>query len=229
MEIKQSTQFRVPIRLVTSAGVAVTGALLADLTIYLMKQAGTPTVKLDGTLFELDATNMPGHYDLLLSAANTDTVGFLRYTVAKSGATTYNGLVEIVANVESETYTVVAAIPTAPALASEWTAGRAAKVDYLDVLLSSRAPSLELSASIASISSSIALLPSTTYLSASIAPLALEATSTAVQGNVSDMFQLVGCDTGNPLIVDAVGGTRTAGAVSQTITNVGGVITVTRV
>ena len=231
MEIKQSTAFRVPVRLVTAGGASITGVLFSDLTVYLMKQAGTPTEKvlIDGDLIQLDATNMPGHYDLMLSSSNTDTVGFLRYHITGAGAVTYNGLVEIVAKLESDTYALVAAIPTAPALASEWTASRAAKIDYLDTLVSSRAPSLELSASIASISSSIALLPSTAYLSTSIAPLALETTSIDIQNKLVDMYQLVGCDSGNPLIVDAVGGSRTAGSVVQTITNVGGIITVTRV
>ena len=106
MEIKQGTIFRVPVKLVDSNGDPVTGTAFSNVTCYLQKQAGASAQKtvVEADWLQLDATNFPGHYDLVLSAANTDTVGFLKYSIAVSGADRFVGVVEIVANVEADTF-----------------------------------------------------------------------------------------------------------------------------
>lgn len=98
MEIAQSAAIRVPVCLADSAtGDGLAGVAYDDVTVYLQKQAagaGAKSVTVDDW-FEIDAVNMPGEYDLLLSAADTNTLGFLKYTVAASGAKNYNGLLEV--------------------------------------------------------------------------------------------------------------------------------------
>jgi len=108
MEVKQGTAFRVPVKLRSATdGSALTGKAYTAVTCYIQKQAGSSAVKtLAGTdWFEIDATNFPGVYDLLLSTTNTDTVGFIKYSVTVSGAVPYFGLLEIVANVTSDVVT----------------------------------------------------------------------------------------------------------------------------
>lgn len=105
MQVKQSTSFRVPVRLVNAqTGAGSTGVTFSQPVVYIQKQAGSSALKSLGGLdwFELDATNMPGVYDLLLSTTDTNTVGFFKYAVAFAGAETYFGVVEIVANLVSD-------------------------------------------------------------------------------------------------------------------------------
>lgn len=107
MEIKQNTAIRVPVRLVNSVtGAAMTGVAFGSVTAYLQKQGTAPAAKTMASAdwFELDATNMPGVYDLLLSSTDTNTVGFLKYSVSVAGGDPYFGLLEIVANLEADTY-----------------------------------------------------------------------------------------------------------------------------
>lgn len=105
MEIKQSTAFRAPVILDGTSGVAVTGKAFSAVTCYIQKQAGTSTVKnvTANDWWEIDATNGPGAYDLLLSTGDTDTLGYLKYFITVSGAVVYRGVVEIVANLEADT------------------------------------------------------------------------------------------------------------------------------
>jgi len=112
MELKQGVALRVPVTLITSAtGAPMTGVAFGAVVCYLQKQAGAAAPKVvDGTnWFELDSVNMPGEYDLLLSSGDIDTPGFLRYSVATSTSQTYRGLMEVVANIESDTYTRIGA------------------------------------------------------------------------------------------------------------------------
>jgi hypothetical protein len=110
MEVKQSTQFKVPVRMrVTTTGVNQTGLTYSDVTVYIQKQAGASTqLVLSGAAqwVEVDSTNMSGVYDLLLSASDTDTTGFLKYTVQAALCNTYYGVVEIVANTHGFTWGV---------------------------------------------------------------------------------------------------------------------------
>ena len=110
MEVKKSTNFRVPVKLsLSSDGSEKTGVAFGSVTCHIQKQAGSSASKtVDGSnWFELDSTNFPGVYDLLLSSSDTDTVGFLKYSIAVATCKVYTGLIEIVANVESDTYTIV--------------------------------------------------------------------------------------------------------------------------
>ena len=96
MEIKQSTSFKVPIRMkLTADGTDKTGLTYSDVTVYVQKQAGVSTLKtLTSALewVEIDSTNMPGAYDLLLATSDTDTGGFIKYTVSAALCVSYYGL-----------------------------------------------------------------------------------------------------------------------------------------
>jgi hypothetical protein len=110
LEIKQGSSFRVPIKLVLSSDSSEkTGVAFGSVSCKIQKQAGSSASKtVDNTnWFEIDSGGMPGVYDLLLSASDTDTVGFLKYSISVSSCKVYSGLIEIVANVESDTYTKV--------------------------------------------------------------------------------------------------------------------------
>jgi hypothetical protein len=100
MQVKKSVEFKVPVRMFDSiTGLGKTGLVFGGVTVYLQKQAGSSTVKtmVSGDLTEIDATNMPGVYDLKLSASDTDTVGYLKFSVAASGCETFIGVEEVVA------------------------------------------------------------------------------------------------------------------------------------
>jgi hypothetical protein len=106
MEVKKSTTVRVPVRLLDVTGAAVTGVVFGAVTAALRKANDVWVDKavLVTDWFLDDAVRGPGDYDLLLGVGDTDTIGFLRYSVASAGCTTFIGIVEIVANIESDTY-----------------------------------------------------------------------------------------------------------------------------
>ena len=107
MELKQSVAFRAPVRLVFSAdGRGKTGLSNSDVTVSIQKQAGTSVVKTLSVSdwFEVDAVWMPGVYDVLLSASDTDTFGYIKYTVNSFWCDPYFGLLEVRANLEADTY-----------------------------------------------------------------------------------------------------------------------------
>jgi len=107
MELKQSVAFRAPVRLVFSAdGRGKTGLSNSDVTVSIQKQAGTSVVKTLSVSdwFEVDAVWMPGVYDVLLSASDTDTLGYIKYTVNSFWCDPYFGLLEVRANLEADTY-----------------------------------------------------------------------------------------------------------------------------
>ena len=122
MDILQSTEVLVPVRLLNATtGVGITGKTYADVTIYLEKYGGASTVKaLAGAseFVEVDATNMPGKYNLKLTAANTDTLRFLTYSVACALADTYIGILWVRAVDESSIYTRLGA-PAGASLAAD--------------------------------------------------------------------------------------------------------------
>lgn len=108
MEIKNGVAFKVPVKiadLLTGAG--VTGVVFGTPVVRIQKQAGSAATKTLSSpdWVEVDSTNMPGVYDLLLSTSDTNTTGFLKYAVNVSGSNSFVGIMEVVDNFESDTYT----------------------------------------------------------------------------------------------------------------------------
>lgn len=116
IEVKQNTQARVAVRLLSSTGTPVTGKVIGDLTISVGKGNGAAAnvtgltgadwVELgagDGT----SALNNTGSYMLRLPASATDQLGALLYAVKCTGADTYIGSIKVVANEESDTFQVM--------------------------------------------------------------------------------------------------------------------------
>ena len=112
MQVKVSTEFRAPVRFTDTTGTNVSGKGYSDVTVYIQKQAGSAINKVVSSAdwFEISSANMPGIYDLKLSTSDTDTIGFLKYYVSSTHVMPYVGLLEIVANIESDTYKKVDAI-----------------------------------------------------------------------------------------------------------------------
>lgn len=79
--IRKDIATRVPLRLYTSTGAAATGIVPADFAgglVRVVKANGTvQTIALGAgvNFFEVDATNAPGLYQVLLAAGNVDVVG----------------------------------------------------------------------------------------------------------------------------------------------------------
>lgn len=92
MELTQNTAVRVPVRLVDAAGAPVTGILPADIqggNAALKKADGTvSTIALTNGVnwFEVSAALLPGTYDLLLSAGNTNQLGPIIWGIFPSAA-----------------------------------------------------------------------------------------------------------------------------------------------
>jgi hypothetical protein len=86
MLLKQSTAITVTILMIdsTSHYAGKTG-LAAGLTIYATKAGGTPSA-ITPTVAELDATNAPGLYSLVLTTTHTNTLGELQLYITASGA-----------------------------------------------------------------------------------------------------------------------------------------------
>lgn len=89
----QNTSVRVPVLLLTSLGVGVTGILSSDIlnaSIEVVKADGTTVVVpiytsgIMKNLFEIDSVQSPGLYHLLLTSSATSVIGPLQYTVYPS-------------------------------------------------------------------------------------------------------------------------------------------------
>lgn len=126
MDLKKSTARRVAVRVEDSQGTGVTGLLFnnVDLSVFIAKENGAEVQK---TLVAGDF-NAAGHggYWLLLSAADTDTRGTLLVTVVYQGSE------------YQRDFEVLDYLPDEAALAVDYTAARAAKLDFLDVAVTSR-------------------------------------------------------------------------------------------
>jgi hypothetical protein len=121
MQVKQNTSFRVPVRLRSAIdGTPLTFKTYGQVTVYLQKQAGSSTVKTLGATdwYEVDYTNFPGVYDLVLSTTDTNTVGFLKYSVTTTNGQVYVGVVEIVAGLASD-ITALIGTPAGASLAAD--------------------------------------------------------------------------------------------------------------
>lgn len=97
MEVKRGISFRAPFRFLDANGQPVLGKTFNNITCYLQKQGGPSIQKVlaSGDLYEIDQVNFPGVYDLVLSTSDTDTVGFLKYSVIATGCNMYVGFVGI--------------------------------------------------------------------------------------------------------------------------------------
>ena len=97
MEVKRSTTFRAPLRFLNNSGAPITGQAFSGVTCYLQKQGGPSVLKVltSADWYEIDPINFPGVYDLVLSPTDTNTVGFLKYSVIATGALMYVGFIGI--------------------------------------------------------------------------------------------------------------------------------------
>lgn len=80
--------YRLKFAMLTGAGVGVTGITF---DVWRAKQGETPATQIvtagaGRTITEVDATNMPGVYELQLQAADLDTAGALTLRVVDTGA-----------------------------------------------------------------------------------------------------------------------------------------------
>lgn len=84
--LKQSTARNVAVFITSSTDhVAGKTGLAAGLTIYACKDNGTPAA-ITPTVSEMDATNMPGWYNLALTTTHTNTLGDLALHITGTGA-----------------------------------------------------------------------------------------------------------------------------------------------
>lgn len=89
--IKQSTQTRLPVRLLTPAGANATGilpaAVLNGSAQIVTSDGNKSTIALinNTNWFEVDSVQSPGLYHLQVSATDTNTIGNLQYTIYPSG------------------------------------------------------------------------------------------------------------------------------------------------
>ena len=110
LQLKQSTAFRIPIRLVSSVDfTGVTGVTAP--TVYIHKQEAVSTVSKSITnnvnWFEIDSTNFPGVYDLELSTDDTDTSGYIKVSVKSANSDWYIGLYPIIPHIPEDLYTYI--------------------------------------------------------------------------------------------------------------------------
>lgn len=109
MELKQSVATKVPVRLrAVVDGSALTGVTYSQVSVYIQKHGGASVLKAlaPSEWTEVDAVGMPGEYDLSLSASDLDTLGFFKYYASYPGISMqYPGLIQVVANIESDTFT----------------------------------------------------------------------------------------------------------------------------
>lgn len=122
IEYKQGSAANVPVRIQTSAGVAIPGTLYTAVTATVLKSDGTTAVVVmsagNWTEVTTGAFAGTGTYTLGLSSSQLGTVGVLMYAVAVSGALTYVGVVKVVANEEADTYARLGS-PTGASIAAD--------------------------------------------------------------------------------------------------------------
>lgn len=109
LEYKASAIARVPVALtVTATGLPHAGVLAAAVTVTVVKSNGViATYTPSGgqwTEFTWDAYAGSGYYNLSIPVGDTDVVGILNYCVSVAGDDLYFGVVNIVANLEADTY-----------------------------------------------------------------------------------------------------------------------------
>lgn len=141
MDLKQSTATKVPVRMLNASGVGVTGIAFGAATVYLQAFGGSSAAKVlaPGDWVEVDAVNLPGVYDLSLSALEMGTLGMLKYSVAAAGAVTYVGIVNVIAYALFDVYSqaLVAATNASTAATNASNAEAAANAAASDAALAS--------------------------------------------------------------------------------------------
>lgn len=111
---KTSTTITVPVVLtVATTGAAHTGVAAGSVSVTVIKSNGTtssytPTAG-QWTEYSADAYTSSGYYNLVIPDTATDQAGILQYGVSVSGDDKHFGVVYLVANLESETYTRIGA------------------------------------------------------------------------------------------------------------------------
>jgi hypothetical protein len=106
LEIKKSATPKLPVILVNATDHATPTTGVTSPTVYYMVQDGSAAQKTSPTFAELDATNMKGLYQLTLDNTMTGTVGKLVVYVTKTGCDDFRAEVDVVDNLESDTYTI---------------------------------------------------------------------------------------------------------------------------
>jgi hypothetical protein len=110
LEIKKTATPKLPVVLIDNTD-HITGKInITSPTVYYVVQDGAAVQKTTPTFGELDATNMKGLYQLTLDATMTGTVGKLVVYVTKAGCDDFRAEVDIVDNIESDSYTKVSGL-----------------------------------------------------------------------------------------------------------------------
>ena len=107
LEIKKSATPKLPVVLIDSTDHVTGKTGITSPTVYYVVQDGSAANKTSPTFGELDATNMKGLYQLTLDSTMTGTVGKLVVYVTKTGCDDFRAEVDIVDNLESDTYSKV--------------------------------------------------------------------------------------------------------------------------
>jgi hypothetical protein len=104
LEIKKSATPKLPVVLIDSTDHITGKTGITSPTVYYVVQDGSAAQKTSPTFAELDATNMKGLYRLTLDSTMTGTVGKLVVYVTKTGCDDFRAEVDIVDNLESDSY-----------------------------------------------------------------------------------------------------------------------------
>ncbi len=104
LEIKKDTIPVIYVVLVDATDGYTAETSITAPTVYYVKQGGSATNLVSPTWAELDAVNMPGLYSLALTAGMTDTAGNLIVYITKAGCRDFRASIDIVANLEVDSY-----------------------------------------------------------------------------------------------------------------------------
>lgn len=110
LELKKSTQVWVPVRMIDSSGVPVTGLAFGDVTCTVLKADGTEAAQALDAMKWFEATTGAlagtGTYRVRLSTTTVNVAGFLTYAVKDNHVPPnfFVGVADVVDNLESDTY-----------------------------------------------------------------------------------------------------------------------------
>lgn len=116
LEYKQSTQIRVPIRLLSATNTGVAGVLYSAITVSIKKADGTVSAFVPTAGQWAEATTgaffQTGTYDLIVPSSYTDQVGPFVVAVVAGGANPAIGAFKIIANENGDIYSAVSTVQT---------------------------------------------------------------------------------------------------------------------